>query len=161
VCRKISGGPRAAREQPRAFGRLKDPSTHCCTHSENDGTQYEYNFDSPESMPFGSEPPSITGTLSTQERYRSGRLGSNPSYTRIVGPTVIVTTEEKRRAKIVFAPFMIHEALSSLTESAFDSHPCCVVSVTYVRTHCFHGGGNVDPLWGNSDYCDKPCTCVR
>ena len=39
-----------------------------------------------------------------------------------------------------FAPFMIHEALPTLTETSFGSHPCCVVSVTYVRTHCFHGG---------------------
>src|SRR5215472_13509461 len=35
---------------------------------------------------------------------------------------------------------MIHEALPTLTETAFGSHPCCEVSVTYVRTHCFHGG---------------------
>src|SRR5215469_5235409 len=35
---------------------------------------------------------------------------------------------------------MIHEALPRLTETAFGSHPCCVVSVTYVRSHCFHGG---------------------
>src|SRR5205085_7779432 len=25
------------------------------------------------------------------------------------------------------------------TEAFFDSHPCCLVSVTYGRTHCFHG----------------------
>jgi hypothetical protein len=35
---------------------------------------------------------------------------------------------------------MIHEPLPSPTETAFGSHPCCVVSVTYVWTHCFHGG---------------------
>ena len=35
---------------------------------------------------------------------------------------------------------MIHEDLPTLTETAFGSHPCCVVSVTYVRAHCFHGG---------------------
>src|SRR6516162_11122485 len=35
---------------------------------------------------------------------------------------------------------MIHERLPTLTETAFGSHPCCVVSVTYVKTHCFHGG---------------------
>src|SRR5215469_13927982 len=34
---------------------------------------------------------------------------------------------------------MIHEALPTPTETAFGSHPCCVVSVTYVRTCCFHG----------------------
>jgi hypothetical protein len=37
-------------------------------------------------------------------------------------------------------PFMIHETFLYLTETAFGSHPCRVVSVTYVRTHCFHGG---------------------
>jgi len=31
-------------------------------------------------------------------------------------------------------PFMIHELLPSLTETASGSHPCCVVSVTYDRT---------------------------
>jgi hypothetical protein len=35
---------------------------------------------------------------------------------------------------------MIHESLPTFTETAVGSHPCCVVSVTYVRTHCFHGG---------------------
>ena len=44
------------------------------------------------------------------------------------------------RPKRFLAPFMIHEDLPTLTETAFGSHPCCVVSVTYVRTHCFHGG---------------------
>ena len=42
-------------------------------------------------------------------------------------------------AKALLAPFMIHEALPTLTETAFGSHPCCVVSVTYIRSHCFHG----------------------
>jgi hypothetical protein len=46
----------------------------------------------------------------------------------------------ERAAKTFFAPFMIHEALPTLTETAFGSHPCCVVSVTYLRTHRFHGG---------------------
>jgi len=48
--------------------------------------------------------------------------------------------ESAKEAEGIFAPFMIHEALLTLTETAFGSHPCCVVSVTYVRTHCFHGG---------------------
>src|SRR5215470_698607 len=39
-----------------------------------------------------------------------------------------------------FAPFVIHKAFPTLTETAFGRHPCCLVSVTYVRTHCFHGG---------------------
>jgi hypothetical protein len=45
----------------------------------------------------------------------------------------------QRFAAIILAPFMIHEALPTLTETAFGSHPRCVVSVTYVGTHCFHG----------------------
>jgi hypothetical protein len=40
----------------------------------------------------------------------------------------------------VLAPFMIHEAFPYLTETASDSHPCCVVSVTYDRPSYFHGG---------------------
>ncbi len=35
---------------------------------------------------------------------------------------------------------MIHELLPSPTETASGSHPCCVVSVTYDQTQCFHGG---------------------
>src|SRR6266849_7958473 len=42
-------------------------------------------------------------------------------------------------ARVILAPFMIHELLPSLTETASGSHPCCVVSVTYDRTQCFHG----------------------
>ena len=38
------------------------------------------------------------------------------------------------------APFMIHELLPRLTETASGSHPCCVVSVTYHRPSYFHGG---------------------
>jgi len=52
--------------------------------------------------------------------------------------TVIGETPQRFPATIL-APFMIHEALPSHTETAFGSHPCCVVSVTYVWTHCFHG----------------------
>ena len=33
--------------------------------------------------------------------------------------------------KTFLAPFMIHEALPTLTETAFGSHPCRVVSVTF------------------------------
>ena len=36
-----------------------------------------------------------------------------------------------------------HEALPTTTETAFGSHPCRVVSVTYVRTHCFHGDDTI------------------
>jgi hypothetical protein len=47
---------------------------------------------------------------------------------------------ETLSAKVFFAPFMIHENLPTLTETAFGRHPCCAGSVTYVRTHCFRGG---------------------
>src|SRR6266436_398593 len=36
-------------------------------------------------------------------------------------------------ARLILAPFMIHELFPSLTETASGSHPCCVVSVTYDR----------------------------
>ena len=35
---------------------------------------------------------------------------------------------------------MIHEPFPSLTETAFGSHPCRVVSVTYRKLRPFHGG---------------------
>jgi hypothetical protein len=37
-------------------------------------------------------------------------------------------------------PFMIHEAFPTVTETAFGSHPCRVVSVTYRKRRPFHGG---------------------
>ena len=37
------------------------------------------------------------------------------------------------------APFMIHEDLPSLTETAFGSHPRCVVSIGYAKPKSFHG----------------------
>ncbi len=36
-------------------------------------------------------------------------------------------------------PFMIHETFLSVAESAFGSHPCRVVSVTYRKLRPFHG----------------------
>ena len=38
------------------------------------------------------------------------------------------------------APVMIHELLLSVTKTAFGSHPCRVVSVTYSKLRPFHGG---------------------
>ena len=35
---------------------------------------------------------------------------------------------------------MVHVAFPSLTESAFGSHPCRVVSVSYGEPPYFHGG---------------------
>ena len=40
-------------------------------------------------------------------------------------------------------PFMIHETFLYLTETAFGSHPCRVVSVTYRKLRPFHGGNRV------------------
>ncbi len=37
------------------------------------------------------------------------------------------------------APFMIHELLPTLTETAFGSHPRCVVSISYDEPKSFHG----------------------
>ena len=59
---------------------------------------------------------------------------------RVLGNRSSTIGKRKRTAEALLAPFMIHEALPTLTETAFGSHPCCVVSVTYIRTHCFHGG---------------------
>ena len=42
--------------------------------------------------------------------------------------------------RIFLAPFMIHELLLTLTETAFGSHPCCVVSISYDEPKSFHGG---------------------
>jgi hypothetical protein len=38
------------------------------------------------------------------------------------------------------APFMIHELLPSVTETAFGCHPCRVVSITYRQLRPFHRG---------------------
>jgi hypothetical protein len=47
---------------------------------------------------------------------------------------------------------MIHEALPALTETAFGSHPRCVVSVTYVRTPDFHGANEGSNPSGDANY---------
>jgi len=44
----------------------------------------------------------------------------------------------------ILDPFMIHELLLSVTETAFGSHPCRVVSVTYRKLRPFHGGISPD-----------------
>lgn len=56
------------------------------------------------------------------------------------GSSRLAVESVERIAETFLAPFMIHEALPTLTETAFGGHPYCVVSVTYVGTHCFHGG---------------------
>ena len=50
------------------------------------------------------------------------------------------------------APFMIHELLLSPTETASGSHPCRVVSVTYHRPSCFHGGNTGSNPVGDANY---------
>src|SRR6266851_1315887 len=68
-------------------------------------------------------------------------------------------------ARLILAPFMIHELLLSPTETASGSHPCCVVSVTYHRPSYFHGGntgsnpvGDAKPsqeLTGKGHFCRR------
>ena len=48
-------------------------------------------------------------------------------------------------------PFMIHETFLCLTETAFGSHPCRVVSVTYRKLRPFHGDSQC-PRWELSDF---------
>jgi len=73
-----------------------------------------------------------------------GPLGS-ASYARMFPELPSFQADEQfllalgRAGGLILDPFMIHELFPSLTETASGSHPCCVVSVTYDRTH-FHGG---------------------
>ena len=48
-------------------------------------------------------------------------------------------------------PFMIHETFLSVTESAFGSHPCRVVSVTYRKLRPFHGANAGSNLAGDAN----------
>ena len=60
----------------------------------------------------------------------------------------------------VLAPFMIHEGLSTLTETAFGSHPRCVVSISYAKPKSFHGGNTgSNPVGDAKVY--KPLQHVR
>src|ERR1700686_3962662 len=47
---------------------------------------------------------------------------------------------------------MIHELFPSLTETASGSHPCCLVSVTYDRAQCFHGGNTGSNPVGDANF---------
>src|SRR5258705_5339895 len=73
-----------------------------------------------------------------------GPLGS-ASYARMFPELPSFQADEQfllalgRAGGLILDPFMIHELFPSLTETASGSHPCCVVSVTYDRTQCFHG----------------------
>ena len=64
-------------------------------------------------------------------------------------------------------PFMIHETFLCLTETAFGSHPCRVVSVTYRKLRPFHGGNtgsnpvgtpNLTSSLSSSQEARKSCT---
>jgi hypothetical protein len=49
-------------------------------------------------------------------------------------------------------PFMIHETLLYLTETAFGSHPCRVVSATYLTLRPFHGGNTGSNPVGDANF---------
>ena len=59
---------------------------------------------------------------------------------------------EQHFARSFVDPFMIHEAIPTLTETASGSHPCCVVSVTYARAQCFHGGNTGSNPVGDANF---------
>jgi hypothetical protein len=55
-------------------------------------------------------------------------------------------------------PFMIHEAFPTVTETAFGSHPCRVVSVTYRKRRPFHGNVLAAALMFAHDFiCCRVC----
>ena len=56
------------------------------------------------------------------------------------GTTRKVTHGVSLQTALNLDPFMIHETFLCLTETAFGSHPCRVVSVTYRKLWPFHGG---------------------
>jgi hypothetical protein len=47
---------------------------------------------------------------------------------------------------------MIHETFLYLTETAFGSHPCRVVSVTYRKLRPFHGGNTGSNPVGDANF---------
>jgi hypothetical protein len=58
---------------------------------------------------------------------------------------------------LILDPFMIHEAFPFLTETASGSYPCCIVSVTYDRTQCFHGGNTGSNPVGDANLESTAC----
>ena len=56
-------------------------------------------------------------------------------------------------------PFMIHETFLCLTETAFGSHPCRVVSVTYRKLRPFHGGNMGSNPIGDAKVINKLRSC--
>ena len=61
---------------------------------------------------------------------RQARIGGQQEVTHVVSLQTALNLD----------PFMIHETFLCLTETAFGSHPCRVVSVTYRKLRPFHGG---------------------
>ena len=55
------------------------------------------------------------------------------------GTTRKVTHGVSLQTALNLDPFMIHETFPYLTETAFGSHPCRVVSATYRTLRPFHG----------------------
>jgi hypothetical protein len=55
------------------------------------------------------------------------------------------------RSKPFLDPFIIHEAFPTPTETAFGSHPRCVVSATYSLVAPFHGddAGSIETKMGS------------
>ena len=64
---------------------------------------------------------------------RQARIGGRQEVTRGVSLQTSLNLD----------PFMIHETFLCLTETAFGSHPCRVVSVTYRTLRPFHRGNRV------------------
>src|SRR5215471_4345162 len=48
---------------------------------------------------------------------------------------LVMATERPTKRQSAFCSIYDPRSPPTLTETAFGSHPCCVVSVTYVRTH--------------------------
>ena len=66
------------------------------------------------------------------------------------GTTRKVTHGVSLQTALNLDPFMIHEMFLCLTETAFGSHPCRVVSVTYRKLRPFHGNNR-----------HRRCSCSR
>jgi hypothetical protein len=68
------------------------------------------------------------------------------------GTTRKVTHGVSLQTALNLDPFMIHETFLCLTETAFGSHPCRVVSVTYRKLRPFHGGNTGSNPVGDANH---------
>jgi hypothetical protein len=74
----------------------------------------------------------------------------------------------RSRAPRFYDPIMIHEPVLKLTENAFGSHPCCVISIRYGPIGPFHGGNTGSNPVGDAKIPKKlhasdvigPCNCM-